>query len=73
MSQKMVKCEESSWVIAPVLRYRHGIITCSRIEKSDHSGLPEGTDLNRIGRSDFTLVFINRKDMIGLHGWGLVQ
>jgi hypothetical protein len=34
MSQKMVKCEVSSWGIAPALWNHHGKITCSRMEKT---------------------------------------
>ena len=54
----MVKCEVSSWGVAPAPRYSDGFITFSWTEKSAHSGLPEGTGLNRIGRSDLSPVFI---------------
>jgi hypothetical protein len=41
-SQKILKCEVSSWGIAPVPWYSHGIITCSRMGRTAHSGILKG-------------------------------
>ena len=53
MSQKMVKCEASNLLIALAPRFRHRMITHSRAEKSAHLRLPEITNFNWIGRSNF--------------------
>ena len=67
MSQKMVKCEVSSWGIAPAPWYSHGISTCSRMEKTAHLGIPEGADLNWIGFTDPIPPFVGGR--IGLYRW----
>ena len=42
MSQKMVKCKVSTWGVAPAPQYSHGIMTCSRMEKTAHAEIPAG-------------------------------
>jgi len=68
MSQKMVKCEVSSWGIAPAPRYSYGMVTWSRMEKTAHSGIPEGAegaDLSWIGFTDPIPPFVGER--IGLY------
>ena len=56
-----VSNQVSSWGMDPAPRHSHGIVTCSRMKKTAHSGIPGGADLSWIDFTDLFPPFVGER------------